>query len=212
MEENNLTTVATAIWTGLGMVIGGSIGFFAAWLRSRHEIDQLRAQTSTLAGELLEKVQKARCDYRDECLKVGDLASEFRDILVRKVSDEELPTKYQELNAKRDQLCRAFLDYAIPAYLSHIEFQLLERHREKGDPHEIEKICGDTCDELKRFKGWLDIINVPELLEKLKRSPAKIQERTFRPMDQIIRHLPVAIRNEESLRLRAAVKNLVSPS
>ena len=193
-----MTDFFLVVWDKLGsdtgktitlilFVVGLVISFFLGLWRNRYEVQSLKSQIVSNVASVLLDMQRARHTY-DECsARCGRLAHDLREHIGKKSSR-------QEIDDVRETLCACLLNETIPAFLSDVEWQHVDRQA-KGDPDELMVVVSDAAEELRRFRSWVDVINHPVLLEHLQRRPAKIQRRSLRPFSRVVEKFPPTIRN-----------------
>lgn len=200
-----------AVSVGIGLLIGGVIGWMLSQVKTFFEIRKLNEEKKKLEGEsikntgdLFKAIHGARNAYvlaSDECGMLSDALSAAWD-----------GTDEAELNTAREQLARHFDTKVLPLYLQDVEYQILER-TDKNDPSEFEQVIVDAVNELNRFRGWLSTINHPAILTRLPGKHAiEISDRRFRPLEKVYKRLPDSIRNDCGRRVAVAIESIVNPN
>jgi len=145
------------------------------------DIGKLTQEEIKLAGDHLKELQRSRDAYSQACGTCSACAND----LISKMQSEVEPA---QIYSNREQLSDIVSGEVIRTLCSFVEWQGLGRKNEPDDL--LSYIRNDVCPEILRISNWVAIVNNQEFVDEQGQHPLRIEERSVRPIREVIRHLP----------------------
>ncbi len=164
----------------------------------RHQNKSLEQQTLKFAGDNLDRLQQKRKSY-------NDAAENCKQIALQLIT--ELKNDSNNVEQKREEFCTALLNGVFLGYVHLIEWEQLIR---TDDQERLALLISEeVIAELRRFCGWIKIINSDRFLKQMNLSPLNIDKRTLRPFLDLLKDLPPSQRNGLEVLLRKAIDEII---
>ena len=163
------------------------------------ENNKLIEEEIKIAGDTLMEIIRHRERYLEACQKCKIHARNLIS-LIQKSDDIE------KIDSERERFCDVFSIDAFNAYSAFCQFESLSRKNNLKGLRSF--VMEDLVPELERLNKWKDIINSPNLLERVQKNPLKLEKRSLRPFSEIDRFVPEEEKEEIYSKLSAIIKLL----
>ena len=164
-----------------------ALGWGIEHLRKSKEIQKLNAEIGKLhqeeiklAGDHLKELQRCRDAYSQACGTCTKSTNELI-VLMRSSADPS------SIHAAREKLAAIVSDDVIRTLCSFVEWQGLGRKNDADDL--LSYIRDDVCPEVLRIAAWVKIVNHSRFVDEQQQHPLRLEDRSIRPIRDVLRHL-----------------------